>query len=77
MLVDIALPGITGYEIARQVRGHPALKTVVLISVSGYAQQSDRQRSLDNGFDHHLVKPVDFEALQELLASVPARQPPS
>src|SRR5215203_5093635 len=47
VLLDIALPGITGYEIARELRQHPALKDVVLIAVSGYAQDSDRQRSLD------------------------------
>ena len=74
ILLDIALPGITGYEIARELRQHPALKDVLLISVSGYAQDSDRQRSLDAGFDHHLPKPVDFEVLQELLAGVSGRR---
>lgn len=70
ILLDIALPGITGYEIARELRQHPALKDVLLVAVSGYAQESDRQRSLDAGFDQHLVKPVDFEVLRELLAGV-------
>jgi len=73
ILLDIALPGITGYEIARELRQHPALKDVALIAISGYAQDSDRQRSLDAGFDHHLSKPVDFEALRELLAAVGPR----
>jgi CheY-like chemotaxis protein len=73
ILLDIALPGITGYEIARELRQHRALKDVVLIAISGYAQDSDRQRSLDAGFDHHLSKPVDFESLRELLAAVGTR----
>jgi len=68
ILLDIALPGITGYEIAREIRQHAALRDVVLIAVSGYAQEKDRQRSLDSGFDHHLVKPVDFEALLRILS---------
>jgi CheY-like chemotaxis protein len=73
ILLDIALPGITGYEVARELRQHPALKEVVLIAVSGYAQPSDRQRSFDAGFDHHLPKPVDFAVLRELLANVSVR----
>jgi CheY-like chemotaxis protein len=70
VLLDIALPGITGYEIARELRQHPALKGTMLISVSGYAQESDRPRALDSGFDHHLVKPVDFDVLRKLLGEI-------
>jgi CheY-like chemotaxis protein len=70
VLLDIALPGITGYEIAKELRQHPALKGIVLISISGYAQESDRPRALDSGFDHHLVKPVDFEVLRRLIDGV-------
>jgi CheY-like chemotaxis protein len=70
ILLDIALPGITGWEIARELREHLALRDVVLIAVSGYAQESDRQRSLDAGFDHHVVKPVDLPALQKILAGI-------
>jgi CheY-like chemotaxis protein len=70
ILLDIALPGITGYEIATELRQHPALKSLVQIAVSGYAQ--DTERSLQSGFDYHLVKPVDFQVLQEILAGVAA-----
>jgi CheY-like chemotaxis protein len=70
ILLDIALPGISGYEIAKELRQHPALKGVGLIAISGYALESDRHRTLDSGFDHHLVKPVDFHVLRRLLDDV-------
>jgi CheY-like chemotaxis protein len=69
VLLDIGLPGIDGYEVAQQLRRDPVLKDVLLIAVSGYAQDEDRARSQEAGFDRHLVKPVDPQALTALFAS--------
>lgn len=71
VLLDIGLPGMDGYEVAKRMCQEPALqKTVLLVAVTGYGQESDRQRSGEAGFDHHLVKPLDIEALQQLLAKI-------
>jgi CheY-like chemotaxis protein len=59
-----------GYEIARRLRQRPQLKDVWLIAMTGYGQDSDRQHSQEAGFDHHLVKPVDPQKLEELLATL-------
>jgi signal transduction histidine kinase len=67
ILLDIGLPGLDGYQVARAIRGEPGTKGSVVIAVSGYAQEQDRERSRDAGFDHHLIKPVDFDALFALL----------
>ena len=71
MILDIGLPGLNGYEVARQVRQHPLLGGVMLIAMTGYGQESDRQRAVAAGFDHHLVKPVNFAAVQRLLSAIP------
>jgi len=63
LLLDIGLPGCDGYELARALRDHPALKTALFVAVSGYAADADRARSLEAGFDFHFAKPVDFDAL--------------
>jgi PAS domain S-box-containing protein len=68
VLLDIGLPDINGYEVARQMRRQPQTKDVRLIAMTGYGQDSDRQRSQEAGCEHHLVKPVDPEKLQDLLA---------
>jgi CheY-like chemotaxis protein len=68
VLLDIGLPGIDGYEVARQMRQDPALAGVLLIAMTGYGQERDRRLSQEAGFDHHLVKPVDPVMLQGLLA---------
>jgi CheY-like chemotaxis protein len=65
-LIDIGLPGIDGYEVARQMRG--ILGHVQLVAVTGYGLDTDRQRSREAGFDHHLVKPVELAAVRALLA---------
>ena len=66
-LVDIGLPGIDGYEVARRMRSDPATSKVRLIALTGYGQESDRTRAIDAGFDAHLVKPVDMSRLLEAL----------
>jgi PAS domain S-box-containing protein len=68
MLLDIGLPGMNGYEVARRVRAMPGGAGIRLIALTGYGQAEDRRRALDAGFDDHLVKPVEPERLQQLLA---------
>jgi len=67
ILLDIGLPGLDGYETARGLRTQPALRETRLIAVTGYGQDEDRRRSREEGFHAHLLKPVEFEVLQELL----------
>jgi PAS domain S-box-containing protein len=69
VLLDIGLPGMDGYEVARELRSTPGLGSTRLIALTGYGQESDRHRSRLAGIDHHLVKPVDVEQLRTLLAS--------
>ena len=73
VLLDIGLPGMDGYTVAEQLRAVPGHDGVKLVAVTGYGQESDRQRAALAGFDHHLVKPVDVERLRELLALETAR----
>ena len=70
VLLDIGLPGLNGFEVAQQLRQQPALQNTVLVAMTGYGQASDRQRSQEAGFDHHLVKPGDFGKVLQILASV-------
>jgi signal transduction histidine kinase len=67
-VLDIGLPGMDGREVARRLRARPDTKESLLIALSGYGQAVDLERSAAAGFDHHLVKPADPEALQHLLA---------
>ena len=66
-LLDIGLPKMSGYELARRMRAEPSLESTLLIAVTGYGQMHDRARASASGFHHHLVKPVEFSALQQLL----------
>ncbi len=68
VLLDIGMPGLDGYEVAKQIRARPDADALVIVALTGWGQQEDRQRSRDAGFDHHLVKPVDFDLLFELLS---------
>jgi len=70
ILLDIGLPGLNGYEVAKQVRKLPALDGVVLVALTGYGQESDRQASMAAGFNHHLIKPARLEQVRKILASV-------
>jgi PAS domain S-box-containing protein len=69
ILLDIGLPGLDGYHIARLIRQTPELSNVRLIAITGYGQQQDRERSREAGFDEHLVKPVQFDSLVKTLAA--------
>jgi CheY-like chemotaxis protein len=67
-LLDIGMPRLSGYDLARRIRGQAWGQGMVLIALTGWGQEEDRRRSAQAGFDHHLVKPVDPDALQELFA---------
>jgi two-component system CheB/CheR fusion protein len=69
VVLDIGLPGMDGYEVAKRLRSEAPMQNVILIALTGYGQSEDRQRSIAAGFNHHLVKPVDPEVLQTLIAS--------
>jgi CheY-like chemotaxis protein len=71
-VLDIGLPGLNGYEVARALRARPDLSPAVLVALSGYGGPEDRRRSRQAGFDAHLVKPVEVEVLQKLLARADA-----
>ncbi|HXG04329.1 MAG TPA: response regulator [Candidatus Binatia bacterium] len=68
-LIDIGLPDVDGYDVARRIRATPHGKSAYLIALTGYGQAEDRRRAEEAGFDTHLVKPVDPEALVSLLAA--------
>jgi PAS domain S-box-containing protein len=72
VLLDIGLPGLNGYEVCRGIRKEPWGRELLLVALTGWGQEEDRQRSRDAGFDVHLVKPVDHEVLLKLLASLPS-----
>ena len=67
MLLDIGMPVMDGYEVARRARQLPRGKDLLLIAMTGWGQEEDRRRSKEAGFDHHLTKPVDFNNLDKLL----------
>jgi len=67
VLLDVGLPGIDGYEVARRVRRLPRLRHTRLIAMTGYGQESDKLAAAEAGFDRHLVKPVDFDVLVEMI----------
>jgi two-component system CheB/CheR fusion protein len=68
LLLDIGLPGMDGFQVAEQIKGEPACKKIIIIAISAYAPDMFPGRSMRAGFDHHLVKPVDFQTLISLLA---------
>jgi CheY-like chemotaxis protein/two-component sensor histidine kinase len=70
VLLDIGLPGMDGHEVCRRVREQPWGKDIIVIALTGWGQEDDRRKSEEAGFDGHLVKPVDYDKLLELLASL-------
>ena len=67
-LIDIGLPEMDGFELARRIRQHPTLKATLLVALTGYGEEHHRRASREAGFDHHLVKPVNPKTLLESLA---------
>ena len=76
VLLDIGLPGVDGYEVARRIRACEHLQGVRLVAVTGYGQDADKIRAREAGFAHHLVKPVEFAALQQILAATTEAERP-
>jgi signal transduction histidine kinase/CheY-like chemotaxis protein len=72
VLLDIGLPGLDGYEVCRRIRKEPWGKNLVVVALTGWGQEEDRQKSREAGFNSHLVKPVDDEVIEKLLASLPS-----
>jgi PAS domain S-box-containing protein len=72
-VLDIGMPGMDGYEVARRARQIPGAAGTTLIALTGWGYEEDRRRSREAGIDHHLIKPVELGVLEELLASLPAR----
>lgn len=70
VLLDIGLPKFNGYEACRRIREQPWGKSMVLVALTGWGQEEDRQKSRNAGFDGHLVKPVDFATLTKPLAEL-------
>ncbi len=73
-VVDIGLPGIDGYEVARRLRADPRTAGLALVALTGYGQDEDRRRAMDAGFDEYLVKPVEPQALVGAMASAIAKR---
>jgi CheY-like chemotaxis protein len=67
VLLDIGMPGLDGYEVARRIRARPDHRTTLLIALTGWGQEQDQARSRAAGFDHHLIKPLDVDRLREIL----------
>ena len=72
VFVDIGLPGINGYEVARRIRASAHPQRITLIAFTGYGQDEDRRLARDAGFEHHIVKPVDPATLERIIESIPA-----
>lgn len=75
VLLDIGLPVVDGLQVAKWIRQESTLAKVVLVALTGYGQDSDRQRSQEAGFDHHLVKPVEFAKIESILTATAANVP--
>ena len=69
-LLDLGMPGMDGYEVARRIRARPDARGVALIALTGWGQEGDRRRTAEAGFDYHLTKPVDINTVAAALASV-------
>jgi signal transduction histidine kinase len=72
VLLDIGMPEMDGYQVARRIRADFPERRPVLVALTGWGQEEDRRRAKDAGFDHHLIKPADMAALQSLLTSLKA-----
>ena len=72
VISDIAMPQMDGYALAQRLRREPGLETTILVAITGYGRERDKEQALNAGFDYHLVKPVSLESLEGLLATLPA-----
>jgi len=76
VLLDIGLPTMSGYDVARELRRRPGGAMLLLIATTGWSQPADKQHAREAGFDHHMVKPADPGALVKLVNGRPGRVPP-
>jgi CheY-like chemotaxis protein len=67
MILDIGMPGLSGYEVAAAVRREPWGAQILLLAVTGWGQAGDKDRARAAGFDHHLTKPVDLDQVERLM----------
>jgi CheY-like chemotaxis protein len=74
-ILDIGLPYIDGYQLARNLRGRASTAKLVLIALTGYGQPEDAERARSSGFDHHLVKPVAPDTVQKLIGTAASGDP--
>jgi CheY-like chemotaxis protein len=72
VLLDIGMPKLNGYDVARRLRAEPWGKKILIVAVTGWGQESDKQRAMESGFDHHLTKPVALTDLTRVLARASA-----
>lgn len=75
VLLDIGMPGLDGYEVARQLRRQPGLAHIRLVAMTGYGREEDREQAREAGFDHHLTKPVNPDELERLLVTLFSGEP--
>jgi PAS domain S-box-containing protein len=73
MFLDIGLPGMSGYEVAQQLRSDSTMNSLILVALTGWGSEEDRRQAQSVGFDHHLTKPVGMEKLQSLLAEIDSK----
>ncbi len=76
VILDIGMPGMSGYDVAQRIRAEPWGREILLIALTGWGQEDDKRKAFDAGFDHHLIKPIDPDALEALMASA-SRTPPA
>jgi DNA-binding response OmpR family regulator len=72
-LLDIGMPDLSGYEVARELRQETWSEKIQLIALTGWGQEDDRRRALESGFDHHMIKPIDADELEGLIARTDLR----
>lgn len=71
VFLDIGLPGMNGYEVAQHLRAHPGHGPMVLVALTGWGRDQDKDLAKEAGFDHHLTKPMDVEAVETILSKLP------
>ena len=74
VLLDIGLPGMDGFEVARRLRALGSERSMLLVAISGYGLDEDRRRAREAGFDHYFTKPVSFATLREFLSKLPQQR---
>ena len=74
VVMDIGLPGLSGYDVVRRMRGELGMRDAYIVALSGYGSEEDRRKSIEAGFDAHFVKPLDPSALPRILAAAACRE---